>query len=172
MRFLNSAECERWASDFGAELLEWPSRVEGAVCLSGSIERLPASSLYHLARHAVRWVQETGDQWTLVWVREIGIWEGSEDRFLYQLVRKSHGDSQSVEQTPGHAFLRCEVEDGVAVAFLSLSNGWGVSLLAAGSSRAINIDHDGVVRIKAVDIEAAQAFKQYLEKSWPVLVGR
>jgi hypothetical protein len=156
MQFLTSEGCKAWVTAGGSAPPGFePGHTSAApdtasVHVPGSVETLTPRALGHLARVLVSWILEPDPLTALIWVRESGVWD-DHDRFLYQLLRKEHGDYGSVEQSPGHRFMKHEKEDAIAALFLCLSLGWGLSLLGQATPRAVHIDHDGHVRVHGID---------------------
>lgn len=163
MRFLSNADCDRWmaaagVTPRGGELvsLERSSSVFSA-------EKISAAQLYSLARFAVRWIREYGSQTAMCRVLESSVWESDENRFLYQMLRHKHGDRDSVEESPGHLFLRCEDEDGVAVVFLTMMFGWHMALTSGGSPRWFEVDYDGMLYVRGSHNGDADSVVRYAE---------
>lgn len=125
-------------------------------------DRLPASTVRFLAVSITRWLTEFQSPLMILWVRETGIWQSSEDRCLYAVWRRSHGDCRTVEDAPGHVMEHHEGNDLSSLALMCLTFGWG--FVAASPRRAVEIDHDGHIRIVGESSESAQELRDRLVK--------
>lgn len=116
----------------------------GVVVRPGSIEGLSPGKVLHLARAAVGWVA-SGSGEMLLWVRESGVWPSSEQLPLERALRLSVGETGTLEDTPAFVGGPDDREFFVSYLYLAWCFGWGVSLAAQGTRRAVYSDHEGHV---------------------------
>ena len=121
-----------------------PSSAVGQSCIV--IEHQPPRMLLGLACDVASWVNERAPtEHRFFFVRATNIWPSNEHPRLYDLLRRAHGPPDAVERTPGHLALSFETDDLVILLWLALACGWDASLYARGMSRAVHINHDGIV---------------------------
>jgi len=86
---------------------------------------------------------------TLLWITEWGIWPSSENLHLYYRLRRSYGNSDLLEEAPGHLFLGFETEDLASFLQLSMLNGWGGYVLTHANYVNAFFSHDECVDFTA-----------------------
>jgi len=80
-------------------------------------------------------------------ITEHGIWPSSENRHLYYIVRRAHGDLHALEDKPFHLFSNYELNEFVTILDLMLRFGWGGWLLGGVSDSVGFLSHDGWLRL-------------------------
>jgi len=160
MRFLDAAACGRWSARLGsvdpADAAVAGEEEAGWGRAPGSIENLAASRQMWLAEWTVRWLFERDPSEALIWVKQTGVF--NENLFLYRLLRRKHLSVDGVDQTPGHLFGRDEREDGVALLFLAMVNGWDVLVVSRYGDRCVHVSHDGLVNARGRSAEERAKF--------------
>jgi len=84
---------------------------------------------------------------SLLWIDEYGIWPTCEDQNLFQGFRKSLGESDKLQNKPGHIFSK---EDLIAISSLLslvLYFCWGAIIISSNKNIIIRISHDEVLEI-------------------------
>src|SRR5205814_2151810 len=88
----------------------------------------------------------------LLWIREWGIWPGSEDWPRFYGARGTHGERNALEDKPGHLFTPSDQDDFRLFLLIMLENGWGGDLLSLRDGKLsprIWISHDGWAELHA-----------------------
>ncbi len=96
-----------------------------------------------LAIASARWLMEDGVRSVLLVVHEDGIWESSELRSPFGLLRGDSGSIADLDAHSGHAFELHQSDRLLEAHWLSVCFGCGVRIHAAPHARIIQIDHDG-----------------------------
>jgi hypothetical protein len=93
---------------------------------------------------------ETDDE-ALLWINEFGIWESSEDRYLFQGFRRSLGESSPLHEKPGHVFSKGDLDAVRSLIAMTLYFVWGGILFSPAKGVAIKISHDEFITLYARD---------------------
>ena len=87
----------------------------------------------------------------LLWIRETGIWESSENWALINGLRRSYGESRAVADAPALVAAATEVEELSAFTLVALVSGWDAELLGTNDLIRIWISHDEWVEFRSRD---------------------
>jgi hypothetical protein len=85
----------------------------------------------------------------LLWITEFGIWPSSENWSLFDRLRRSYGESASLQERPGHLFSSSEIDDLTTILQLSALFGWGGYLLSEANSVNCFFSHDEFIEFFA-----------------------
>jgi hypothetical protein len=78
----------------------------------------------------------------LLWITEFGIWPSSENWNLFDRLRRSYGETDSLRERPGHLFFGDEIDDLASFLQLSALFGWGGYLLTEADQINAFFSHD------------------------------
>jgi hypothetical protein len=93
----------------------------------------------------------------LLLIIEWGIWGGTENWHLYDLLRASHGEHRLLSEAPGHLFLGYETADLTSLIQLTMINGWGGYLLTEANYVNAFFSHDEYVEFFAENTSLEEA---------------
>jgi len=102
------------------------------------------------------------DDEALLWINEFGIWESSEDRYLFQGFRRSLGESSPLHEKPGHVFSKGDLEATRSLVAMTLYFVWGGILFSPAKNLAIKISHDEFITIYVKDKKEAAIITEKL----------
>jgi hypothetical protein len=90
----------------------------------------------------------------LLWVTRSDVWRSSENLHLYYRLRQSYGDSQQLDDAPGHLFLRHESADLISFLQVGLLCGWDMHLIPSDGYARAFVSHDEFVDFVADEANA------------------
>lgn len=162
VRMINKEETVLWFSQRGLLNLTGETSFSGFVqamdfAIPGDSGRKTA-----LSRVLVSFF-DTDDE-AVLWINEFGIWESSEDRYLFHGFRSFLNEGRPLHEAPGHIFSK---EDGNAVRSLVamvLYFVWGAILFSPGKGLAIKISHDEFISIYVRNKEDASIISQKIKE--------
>jgi hypothetical protein len=113
---------------------------------------------YSVAWSVGRWLFEAGyeDDVILAYVYETGVWPSNENRHLYYVWRRSHGDLELIEESPCHLFLFHESHELISLLHMALLFGWGIRCYARTFERGFDVDHDRRALLVAGDAQSLE----------------
>ncbi|MFO0858716.1 MAG: hypothetical protein U0640_15325 [Phycisphaerales bacterium] len=104
------------------------------------------SSTEYLVRNLLQWMFEASDSHQIgLLARDLELEFTGNRRTAYNAIRRSNGDWNSIDDSPGHIGTLDESDQLVTIAALLLHYGCGFSLWTDASSRSVHVDHDGRV---------------------------
>lgn len=140
MHFLSSAASGTWCEGI-VELDSTGKPVRP--CHMPRYARVPVSTDSAFCRQLEQALQPRDE--CLLWVTRSDVWRSSENLHLYYRLRHSYGDSQRLDDAPGHLFHRYESADLISFLQVGVLCGWDIHLIPSeGHARAF-ASHDEVV---------------------------
>jgi len=164
MQFLDDRGAREWCGQSRSGL---PTEFGGA---RENLQIVNAKSAIHIesslsiSRRIVAWAANGFRCGLLIWVREHGIWQSSENMHLYYLWRRSHGDLTLLEDASAHLALAHEHEDATSLVYMGLLFGWGLTVVSEHRERSLNVDHDGNAWVLGGDASDAASIRSFLTK--------
>jgi hypothetical protein len=76
---------------------------------------------------------------TLLWVRQWGVWPSSEHWALYYSLRRQYGDSTSIDEKCGHLVPRHEHDDLISLLSVSVLFGWDSLLIREDGAATVYV---------------------------------
>lgn len=145
IRVLRTAEIETWLIEQLA-LTPVPTFREIRAARersSANFENCTPGRMLALANSSITWLMGGDARPALLVVHEHAIWESSELRSLFGLLRGEPCSTADLDARPGQAFEPHQSDRLSEALWLSMCFGWGVRVHAAQTARVIQIDHDG-----------------------------
>ncbi len=125
-------------------------RTDAPALAAPSLRELTAARSYSIAHDVARWLLVFHPDDLLVVVHTHDIWPSSVNRHLCAVWRRSHGESRSLDEAPGHLFESWEDADLATLVHLALLGGWEFSAHAAAGLRSLAVSHEGETAFSAV----------------------
>jgi len=162
MRIIDGEETKLWLSQRG--LLDSTGEPSFSKCFQVIDFAIPVDSgrKTALSRIIVSFL-ETDDE-ALLWINEFGIWESSEDRYLFQGFRHSLGESSPLHEKPGHVFSKADRDAVRSLVAMILYFVWGGLLFSPAKGLVIMISHDEFITIYLRDKKDAPIITETLKK--------
>ena len=134
-----------FSSDLPLLLEHSPPELDANKCqLLFSLDSLPHNHLA-LAVKMAGWLGAYVD--CLLWVTESGVWPSSQDLNLFYRYGQALGEHRELSEVPGVRFLGHETADLATHLNLIMYFGWGALVLPNPNWTALQITHDGDVRV-------------------------
>lgn len=153
MKLLTTEETRVWCEAHGLKVtadLYLHYEVENPHCFTIGLDDKP-SRVIALADYLVPTTQEEVPfGGALLWIRERGVWgDFSENTgaMIVQQMRLAKGETQPLEERPGHLFGPEEAFEMHSYFVLPLLFGWDAFLIPPGKSYFFFVSHDGVVGV-------------------------
>jgi hypothetical protein len=161
LRFYTKEESEKWLSD---RQRSRPDQMQGV-----SVERMEYPSEPHRIFFFAHYISSriTFREPSLLFITEWGIWPSSENWHLYYRLRQGYGDSQLLQDAPGHLFLGHEAEDLTSFLQLSMLNGWGGYVLTQADYVNAFFSHDEHIDFFSKDSTKLADIRKTLGTSQP-----
>lgn len=104
------------------------------------------------------------DSEVLFWINEFGMGPTSEDLTLFSGFRNSLGESRELNEAPGHLFSKDDLPTIVSLLSMVLFFAWGAILAPISAKYLIEISHNGIITIYAMEKESLKQELSDLEK--------
>lgn len=118
------------------------------------------SKILWITRSVCSLFEQTSDR--VLFISETGIWESSENWYLYYRLRASYGDVDTLDEIPGHLFSPSEFADMVSFVYLVILFGWQATLHSETDEVRVEISHDEVISVSFLKSDRREQFRQCL----------